>query len=599
VSQRRRILVLQSPSHQDDQLSKSSSNNPTDLQSEYDSVRVNSLARAVELLRTERFDAVFAETSEPDQTQWAANLLQAEQILGALPEGVAGVDAELRILWANPAFESWCGGPCNARTFYDALGSPETLGPDYNPFHTALAGSATVTRLHCRGMEGKSRYLELHVTPVQETAGQKQESSSSPVPDSSQNTSRVSQLIAMCRDVTAEVHQQQKLDALHQAGKELNALSADHLADMSVQERIELLKINIRRFTHDLLHYDVIEIRLLEAKTGQLAPLLEEGMSPEASKRQLYARTEGNGVTGYVAATGKAYLCPDTATDSHFIEGSPGARSSLTVPLISQDQVIGTFNVESPKPNAFSTEDLQFAEIFGQKIAAALHTLELLSAEKRSTASQSIEAVNREVAMPVDEILAAATSALDRYIGHEPEMAEKLKKILGSARAIKMCIQKVGEDIAPPAAGIKPGQDLKSRLKGMRVLVADHDDRVRRSAHAILGRFGCVVETAGDAQEALTMARLSNYDAILADIRLPDLGGFETYQRLKQVQPQAKVILMTAFGYDPAHCIVKAHQEGLKFVLYKPFRVDQLLDALEKSELSPRSESIKAEPVNA
>jgi len=136
-------------------------------------------------------------------------------------------------------------------------------------------------------------------------------------------------------------------------------------------------------------------------------------------------------------------------------------------------------------------------------------------------------------------------------------------------------------------------------LKGMRVLVADHDERVRRSAHAILGRFGCVVETAGDAQEALTMARLSNYDAILADIRLPDLGGFETYQRLKLVQPQAKVILMTAFGYDPSHCIVKAHQEGLKFVLYKPFRVDQLLDALEKSESPPRSESIKAEPVNA
>jgi CheY-like chemotaxis protein/GAF domain-containing protein len=600
VSQRRRILVLQSPSHQEDQLSKSLSNEPTNLQSEYDSVRVNSLARAVELLRTERFDAVFAETSEPDQTQWAANLLQAEQILGALPEGVAGVDAELRILWANPAFENWCGASCTGRTFYDALGSPETLGPDYNPFHTALAGRTTVTRLHCRSMEGKSRYLELHVTPIQETAAQKQESPSPQAADSSRpNSPRISQLIAMCRDVTSEVHQQQKLDALHQAGKELNALSADQLADMSVEERIELLKINIRRFTHDLLHYDVIEIRLLDPRTGQLAPLLEEGMSPEASKRQLYARTEGNGVTGYVAATGKGYLCPDTATDSHFIEGSPGARSSLTVPLISQDQVIGTFNVESPKPNAFSIEDLQFAEIFGQKIAAALHTLELLSAEKRSTASQSIEAVNREVAMPVDEILAAATSVLDRYIGHEPEMAEKLKKILNSARAIKMCIQKVGEDIAPPSAGVKPGQDLKSHLKGMRVLVADHDERVRRSAHAILGRFGCVVETAGDAQEALTMARLSNYDAILADIRLPDLGGFETYQRLKLVQPQAKVILMTAFGYDPSHCIVKAHQEGLKFVLYKPFRVDQLLDALEKSESPPRSESIKAEPVNA
>ena len=106
-------------------------------------------------------------------------------------------------------------------------------------------------------------------------------------------------------------------------------------------------------------------------------------------------------------------------------------------------------------------------------------------------------------------------------------MADKLRKILAGARAIKQCIQKVGEDIAPPQASGPQSVSLKARLKGLRVLVADHDDRVRRSAHGILGRFGCVVETAGDAQEAMTMARLSTYDAILADIRLPDVGGFE------------------------------------------------------------------------
>src|SRR5919204_140023 len=194
---------------------------------------------------------------------------------------------------------------------------------------------------------------------------------------------------------------------------------------MSVEERIETLKLNIRRFTHDLLHYDVTEIRLLDRATGRLEPLLEEGMTPEASQRVLYAEAKGNGVTGFVAATGKSYVCPDTATDPLYIEGASGARSSLTVPLIYQDQVIGTFNVESPHPNAFGEDDLQFAEIFSREIADALHTLELLSAEKRSTATQSIEAISREVALPVDEILAAATAVLDRYIGHEPDMAAK------------------------------------------------------------------------------------------------------------------------------------------------------------------------------
>ena len=83
------------------------------------------------------------------------------------------------------------------------------------------------------------------------------------------------------------------------------------------------------------------------------------------------------------------------------------------------------------------------------------------------------------------------------------------------------------------------------------------------------------------------MARISSYDAILTDIRLPDINGYEVFHRLRHAQPKARVILMTAFGYDPSHCIVKARQEGLRNVLYKPFRVDQLLDALESPPAPP------------
>src|SRR5205823_8037485 len=217
----------------------------------------------------------------------------------------------------------------------------------------------------------------------------------------------------------------------------------------------------IRKFTHDLLHYDVIEIRLLDRATGKLEPLLEEGMTPEAANRVLYAKAEGNGVTGFVAATGKSYLCPDTATDPLYIEGAHGARSSLTVALTVGDQIIGTFNVESPQPGGFGEQDLQFAEIFSREIAASLHTLELLSAEQRFAAEKSIDAINREVALPVDEILTTTSDVLDRWIGHEPELTEKLRHILASARAIKQCINKVGEDMAP--AGLLSGPEPVDR----------------------------------------------------------------------------------------------------------------------------------------
>ena len=116
------------------------------------------------------------------------------------------------------------------------------------------------------------------------------------------------------------------------------------------------------------------------------------------------------------------------------------------------------------------------------------------------------------------------------------------------------------------------------------MLVVDNDDRVRRSAHDILGRMGCVVETARDGKEAQMLAKLSTYDAMLADIRLPDLTGYEVFSGLRQAQPNARVILMTGYGYDPTHSLVKARQAGLRFVLYKPFRVEQLLSALESPE---------------
>ena len=121
---------------------------------------------------------------------------------------------------------------------------------------------------------------------------------------------------------------------------------------MSVNERIELLKSNILHYTKDLLHFDVVEIRLLDHKTNRLEPLLAVGMEPQAEQRVLYALPQGNGVTGFCASSGKSYLCEDTTEDPFYLEGCKGSKSSLTVPLVLHDQVIGTFNVESPEPRA-------------------------------------------------------------------------------------------------------------------------------------------------------------------------------------------------------------------------------------------------------
>jgi CheY-like chemotaxis protein len=193
------------------------------------------------------------------------------------------------------------------------------------------------------------------------------------------------------------------------------------------------------------------------------------------------------------------------------------------------------------------------------------------------------------VALPVDEILNDAVNVMERYIGHEPQVVERLERILRNARDIKQVIQKVGQRMAP--AEVQPQAPERERvaLCGHRVLLVDEDSRVRSDAHDLLERSGCVVETAPNGRQAMAMVRISGYDVVIADIRLPDMTGYDFMLRLREVidAEPLPLILMTGFGYDPEHCLVKARQAGLKAVLYKPFRLDQLLNTVEQVVSTP------------
>lgn len=500
----------------------------------------------------------------------AGVLLDAGGILEQVPEGLLVVDPDLQVVWSNQRFVSMCGfdQPPVGREFYDCFSDPEILGPDFCPFHTALA-----TREMGRSIirVGDKSYLEVHTEPISETS-----------------ESEPHLLVVIVRDVTDEYLQRTKLNAIYHAGLELGDLSAQELLEMSVEDRIELLKSKILHFTNDLLEFDTVEIRLVDRQTKRLETLLAVGMEPDAASRELKAEPYHNGVTGFVAATGKSYLCEDTGADPLYLPGAPGARSSLTVPLVLHDEVLGTFNVESPRPGAFNELDLQFLELFGREVAVSLNTLELLAAEKLTTVTQSTELIMRSVANPVDEILNDAAWILERYIGHEPNVCERLQRILKQTRDIKQLIQKVGENISPAVSSAAvPPRPQRPKLVRKRILVVDADDSVRSAAHELLGRFGCEVETAHHGDEALLMVRSFHYDAVIVDIRLPDMNGFECFSGLRQIHEHLPVILMTGFGYDPTHSIVKARQAGLKSVLYKPFRLDQLLTELEKAVTSP------------
>lgn len=494
-----------------------------------------------------------------------------DQILSSLPQGLFILDEKMTILWHTENVRQIAPeiGVFLNRQFYEIFGGTyEIIDDESCPIHTVMTSGCSATATL---KISDKQYYRVQVVPLQEAGA---------------GMSRFA--LAIVSDQSHEILQTQKLTAIYQAGLELGDLIPEEITELTVEERTELLKEKILHYTLDLLKFDTAEVRLLNKSTQELMPLLSYGMGPEAVGRTLYANAASNGVTGYVAASGKSYLCDDTEADTLYLPGAPGARSSLTVPLILHDKVLGTFNVESPTPGFFSEDDLQFLELFGREVAIALNTLDLLVAEKATTASESTSLILREVAGPVDEILNDAAWILERYIGHEPNVAERLQRILMHTREIRQQIHKVGETLAPklgnPAAGARGDRPL---LKGKRILVVDNDEMVRKAAHDLLGRYGCEVETAHNGDEALLMCRRFSYDTVIADIRLPDMTGFDVFKTIKEKTPELSVILMTGFGYDPTHSIVKARQMGLRSVLYKPFRLDQLLNEVEAGLKEP------------
>ena len=496
--------------------------------------------------------------------------IASHEILNRLPEGVAVLAPSGTIVWANQWFNDWFGRVDRVgEDFYSALGYPEVQSPGVCPLAACLkqhqVSRATLKR-EPNETTAKPSYFQVQAVCVADPTD--------------------SRIVVTLRDITDEVLQEQKLAAIHQAGARLTDLKPDEIFAMDVEQRIDLLKDNIRHYTQDLLNIDVIEIRLLEQSTGNLIPLLSVGIDQAAADRRLMASASNNGVTGWVAANAVSYLCKDTSSDPMYLEAFKGARSSLTVPILLHEAVIGTINVESPKLAAFSESDQQFLEIFARDVAVSLNTLELLVAQRTNAAQQSCDAIHAAVSLPLDDLLLDAVFLMEKYIGHDPESVAKLRSVLSKARSIKKSIQSIGQSLVPldPASNWELNQHY-ARLVSRRILVVDSDESVRNDAHALLERYGCIVETAQSGDQAVAMVRSSDekYDVIITDIKLPDYSGYQLMLRLQKILDHVPIALMTGFGYDPGHSIVKARQAGLhrKAILYKPFHLDQLLGVTE------------------
>jgi len=396
------------------------------------------------------------------------------------------------------------------------------------------------------------------------------------------------QFVAIVSDVTRARRLQKKMDAIDNAGRELVRVDAEQLTGMDLQQRLDLLERKVIRCTRELLHFDNFAIRLLDKKTGKLEIVLCTGLPPEAQQIDIYASTENNGISGYVAATGRSYICPDISRDSRYLRGIDDARSSLTVPLRLHDHVVGVLNIESQQIAAFGEDDRQFAEIFGRYIAIALHILEVLVVERTTTSDRLADNVSTEIAGPLNDILADASALMEDYIGHD-DLRGRLSGIIDNVAKIKLSVK----EVVRPEGGIlgaRPKEpETDPLLVRKTVLVIDDEEIIRQTVRDVLTKYGCEVETAREGVEAIAMINQRDYDLVITDIRMPGPSGYDIFRTVKDRSSTCPVIFMTGFGYEPNHSIIRARPEGLAAVLYKPFRVKELLADV-KAAIAPTAQ---------
>ncbi len=91
------------------------------------------------------------------------------------------------------------------------------------------------------------------------------------------------------------------------------------------------------------------------------------------------------------------------------------------------------------------------------------------------------------------------------------------------------------------------------------------------------------VITKNSGYEALKVIFQGEVDLLLTDIAMPDMDGYELYSRAKEYNEDLPIVMMTGFGYDPNHAVVKSRKAGLKNVVFKPFDMSKLIAILKKN----------------
>ena len=135
----------------------------------------------------------------------------------------------------------------------------------------------------------------------------------------------------------------------------------------------------------------------------------------------------------------------------------------------------------------------------------------------------------------------------------------------------------------------------ESSNENVRILIVDDEFSVRHSLTAWFEDEGYTVDVAASGKEALAKLAESQWDIFFLDLKMPGMSGLELQKKIKEIQPDSTIIIITAFA--SVESAVEAMQSGAYDYLSKPFDPDYLAlmvrNIIERKKLKEETVSLK------
>jgi two-component system, sensor histidine kinase SagS len=113
-----------------------------------------------------------------------------------------------------------------------------------------------------------------------------------------------------------------------------------------------------------------------------------------------------------------------------------------------------------------------------------------------------------------------------------------------------------------------------------RILIVDDEVDVLDFLKIYLGSLGWEVTLASSTIDAFALLETMPFFLVITDIAMPEMDGYEFISNLKTMGNPSQVVLMTGFGYNPKHTLVKIYKTIKYPCLFKPFNRVKLSEAV-------------------